>query len=119
MTQGEIYFLSLFLSQIMPQLTELINKHIPTANIRFLASLLVTAIISLLFNWNQLSMGNWQTYALDALILWTGGQAAYKFYYDGSDQQNRIRYTTNPLPVKELIPDTAPLKSFLAGILKK
>lgn len=101
------------LGQVMPQVTDLANKHIPSSKVRFWLSMVVCFVISLAFNFNRLSLGSPDAFIMDALILWGSGQSAYKMFYDGSKQQSAIRFSASPLPIKELVPD---VKSLIAKL---
>lgn len=97
----------MLLGQFMPSITDLVNKHVSGAKLRFVISILLSAVVAVLFNMDRLVFGSYQEVLLSALILWFSGQTAYKMYYDGSKWQANIRYTDDPVPLKGLIPPVA------------
>lgn len=74
--------------------------------------MLVCFVIAVAFNFNRLITGDLNAILTDALLIWGSGQAAYKMYYDGSTQQQNIRFSASALPIKQLLPD-------ISGLLKK
>lgn len=104
MTDTNIYLISLLVGQLVPPVTDLINKHVPSANIRFLASLLVSLVIALALNYNRIVFGSPEELLLTGTIIFSSAQVAYKFWYDKSQYQANIRHNAAALPLKELIP---------------
>ena len=112
MNDYSLLLLYTLLGQIMPPLTDVINKQIPSSKLRFWISMFVCFVISIAFNYSRLTLGGINAILTDALVIWGSGQAAYKMYYDGSTQQQNIRFSASAFPVKQLLPD-------ISGLLKK
>lgn len=66
--------------------------------------MLVCLVIALAFNYKNLMLGDFEGLITSAGLLFTSAQSAYKFYYGDSAWQQNIRFTTSPLPLKELLP---------------
>jgi hypothetical protein len=92
------------IGQVLPPLTDLINKWVPSARLRFLSSMIISAVIGLVFTFHKLQFGNIDQFLLSSLVVWASSQAAYKFYYGGSLWQANIRFDNSPLPLTKLIP---------------
>ena len=101
------YLLYMLLGQFMPSITDLVNKHVQDGRIRFVVSILLSALVAVLFNMDRLVFGSYEEALVSALVLWFSGQTAYKMYYEGSKWQANIRFTDDPLPLKGLIPPVA------------
>lgn len=104
MNQNELLLIQALVGQVLPPLTDIINKNVPNSKIRFLASILISAIIAIVFNYQQLMFGNLEQTLTSFLLIWTSSQAAYKLYYEGSKYQDQIRFNNSPIPLTKLIP---------------
>lgn len=104
MDDTQLYLSLLIMGQILPHVTDIINKHVNSAKVRYLASWLMPLVISTAVNFNQLRFGSLGEWSTSLLILSASSQAAYKFWYEGSQWQSNIRFTSSNLPLKELIP---------------
>lgn len=109
----------LVLGQITPQLTDLINKHVSSAKIRFLFSWVMPLVIATTANIDSLRFGSIEEWAISLLIVSSSSQTAYKMYYEGSTWQNNIRFNAQALPLKELIPPVALLTPKLQSLKER
>jgi hypothetical protein len=104
METSNLYLIMLLAGQVIPQLTDVINKHVPSAKIRYVASWLMPLVIATLANIERLQFGSLEEWAISLLLLSASSQSAYAFYYKGSEYQARIRFSSDPFPLKDLLP---------------
>lgn len=104
METADLYIVMLVLGQVVPQITDIVNKHVPSARIRWLASWLMPLVIATMANIERLRFGSLEEWGLSLLILMASSQGAYKFYYEGSTWQNNIRFNAAAVPLKQLVP---------------
>lgn len=116
MNEANSYLLMVLLGQVVPQLSDLINKHVPSANIRFLSSLLVSSVIAIALNFNRLAFGSVEEALVSGLVIWASSQGAYQFYYGGSSYQQGILYNASNFPLKALVPPVEKLAPKLAEL---
>ena len=78
----------LVLGAVLPPVIDLVNKHVPNSNVRFLIAVLfsfvVGAIIAFLEN-------GWENLAQNAGLIFVSAQAVYKLWYEHSGMQAKIR----------------------------
>lgn len=99
MTQEELYLLSLVIGQILPPAIDLINKWVTSAKLRFIVSMGISAIIGVLFNFNNIHIGSLAEVLTTILIVFGSAQGAYNLYYKGSKVQNIIRHDSRVIPL--------------------
>jgi hypothetical protein len=94
MTEYQLYLAATLIGQIMPSLTDVFNRYIKNSDIRFWVSMLISGVIGVVMNYNNLNFSNFDHVLVTALLLWSSGQAAYKQWYEGSKLQSSIRFNT-------------------------
>ena len=116
MTDVNTYLAMLLIGQTVPPLSDIINKHVPSAKIRLLASMLVSLVISMVLNFQRLAFGSVEETLISSLILFASGQGEYQFYYKDSQWQSDIRFSSKNLPLMELIPPVERIAPKLAAL---
>lgn len=97
MSDSELLLVSLLVGQVMPYVTDAINKYIASSRLRFWVSVLLCAGLGWVFNLDVIHVGTFYDTLLSILTLWFSGQAAYKTYYEGSQMQYKIRKPIIPV----------------------
>lgn len=98
MTEQQLFLASVLIGQILPVITDYVNKHVVTAKIRFWVSILLSVVLGALLNYNDLRFDTLDSILTSSLLMWTSGQVAYKNYYEGSRVQNNIRFSDSSFP---------------------
>ena len=92
-TPETLTLLTALLGQVMPPIADTINRNIPNSKIRFWVSILLSAVVGVLLNINNLNFGNLDGIIYSSMLLWGSSQIAYKTYYEDSKVQSRIRFS--------------------------
>lgn len=96
MTETQLALLSAILGITLPPLIDLINRWVPSAKARFIASVLICLIAGIVMNASRLMFGNLDQLLETILIVFTSAQGAYHLYYKDSKLQGTLRDTAKP-----------------------
>lgn len=80
--------LALILGAVLPPIIDLVNKHVPNSNLRFLIALLFSLVVGGLMAMFEFG---WESVVNNAGLVFAASQTVYKLWYEQSNMQNRIR----------------------------
>lgn len=89
-----------FVGLLLPPVIDLVNTKIPNSNVRFLASMLISALVAVVLSPQLLTdiVAGYQTGSVETLLkevtlVWAEAQLVYKLYWENSAPRESLQKT--------------------------
>lgn len=76
---------------VLPPVIDLLNNRVTNANLRFLISLAVCAIVGIVLNLSQLEARNYDELAKSISLVFASAQVTYQLYWQKSQLRSKMR----------------------------